>query len=489
VDPRRPFHQRKGVIAKQRAASRPAAGRVPSIGCVAVCALLSGACGPTSAAHEPSAAPPPTASAPPQAAVTGSHATPAADAPASASAGTATKSRPAPPAKLNVIVITVDAMRSDMPWAGYPRPIAPHLTKLEGESVSYTRAYALSSYTAMSMGGFLAGRYPGELKRSGYFFSAYPDDELLFPEVLQQQGVRTLSAHAHFYFEKKAGFHQGFDDYRIVPGIKADNTTDRNVTSPAHLKVAIDMLSQPTNTGGQFFAWFHFMDPHDVYVKHEGFESFGTGKPRDRYDGEMLFTDHHLGKLFEFIDAQPWGKHTAIVISADHGEAFGEHRMTRHGFELWEPLVHVPMFFRVPGVAAQRIDTPRSHIDLAPTIFELMGLSVPEAFQGSSLVAEMKRETKPELRDVVVDLPRTSDNFRRRALVHDRHKIIAFGDDFRYQLYDVVADPGEKRDLRKRDKPLYERMKKRYLERVKTIKDICPKMRRNLKGRTRGRPC
>jgi len=375
-----------------------------------------------------------------------------------------------------------------MPWNGYPRAIAPNLTALEKQSVSYTRAYALSSYTAMSMGGFLAGRYPGELKRSGYFFSAYPDEELLFPELLTKHGIRTLAAHAHFYFESKAGFHQGFADWRIVPGITKDNTTDRNITSPAHLKLAVEMLSDPANTSKQFFAWFHFMDPHDLYMKHPGYKSFGK-RSRDRYDGEMFFTDAHLAKLFAFIDKQPWAKHTALIITADHGEAFGEHKQSRHGFELWENLVHVPMFFKIPGVAARRINTPRSHIDLAPTIFALMGVEPHAGFGGVSMLAEIKGEQAAEPRDVIVDLPRTSDNFRRRGMVHDRYKIIAFGDDFRFQVYDVIDDPGELVNLKHRKRDIYKMMKKRYLERVKSIKDICPKFRHNLKGKRPNRPC
>jgi arylsulfatase A-like enzyme len=391
---------------------------------------------------------------------------------------------------MNVVVLTIDAMRADMPWQGYPRDIAPHLTKFAAQSVSYTRAYALSSYTAMSMAGFLAGRFPGELQRSGYFFSAYPETEVFFPELLQRSGIRTLSAHAHFYFKpEKSGFHQGFDDYRIVPGISTDHSTDKNITSPQHIDLAIDMLSQEKNTGGQFFAWFHLMDPHDVYMSHEGFPRFGRGGMRDRYDGEIYFTDHHVARLLAFIEAQPWGKHTAIIVSADHGEAFGEHKMSRHGFELWEPLVRVPLLLRVPGVAPRQIDTPRSHLDLAPTIFELMDVPRHDGFGGRSLVSELKGEQDASLRDVILDLPRTSHNFRRRALVRGRYKLIAYGDDFRYKLFDIVDDPAELRDLRGRKRDVYKDMKRRYLQRVKQIKDICPKMRHKLKGKRPERRC
>jgi choline-sulfatase len=394
---------------------------------------------------------------------------------------------PAANENLNVILVSVDALRADMPWAGYPRDIAPNLTALEKESVSYTRAYSISSYTAMSIGGLLAGRYPSELQRSGYFFSGYPEEETFFPELLQQAGVKTLAAHAHFYFDKRSGFRQGFDDYRMVAGIGEDRTTAKEITSPQHLALALEQLGNQAHTASPFFAWYHFLDPHEVYQKHEGIH-FGS-KMRDRYDGEVFYTDQHLGKLFEFVRSQPWGKRTAIIITADHGEAFGEHKMVLHGFELWDMLTHVPMFLKIPGVAPRRIDTPRSAIDLAPTIFELMGLAVPPTFQGKSLVAEMRGKVAPESRDVILDLPRTSDNFRRRALISDRYKLLSYDDDYRFELYDLIDDPGEKRDLRKERRDVFEQMKARYLERIKSIHEVCPKMRDKLKGKRKEKPC
>src|SRR6185295_10423117 len=95
-----------------------------------------------------------------------------------------------PPPDLNVLLITIDSLRADMPWAGYERAIAPRLTELEKRAVSYTHAYTLSSYTSMSLGGLLGGRYPGELERDGYFFGTYPPRVLLFPEKLREAGIR-----------------------------------------------------------------------------------------------------------------------------------------------------------------------------------------------------------------------------------------------------------------------------------------------------------
>lgn len=389
--------------------------------------------------------------------------------------------------KLNVLVISVDAMRADMPWLGYERAIAPVMTEFAKSAAVYARFYSISSYTSMSLGGFLAGRYPSEVERSGYFFGNYPDSVVMFPELLQKAGVRTLSAQAHFYFDVKAGFRQGFDVYKMIPNISADNTTDKNITSPQHLALAKEILSDKANTSGQFFCWFHMMDPHDLYMGHEGLTNWGK-KARDKYDGEIEYTDKHIGMLLDFVNAQEWGKRTAVIITSDHGEAFGEHKMYRHGFEIWENLVHVPLMIRAPNVTPRKIDQLRSGIDLAPTIMELLGAAKDDSLSGTSLVPELFGK-EPPARDVVVDLPRTSDNDRRRALIRGNYKLTAYGDDQGYDLFDIIADPAESKDI-KREKPeVFEEMKKAYKEKSATIKDVCPKMTEKLKGKSKGKKC
>jgi arylsulfatase A-like enzyme len=337
--------------------------------------------------------------------------------------------------------------------------------------VSYTRAYAVSSYTSMSLGGLLGGKLPSEMKRSGFFFGKYADDNLMFPELLKAKGVRTLSAHAHSYFSS-AGFEQGFDVWKIVPGIIFKNETDPNVTSPQHEAMAEKILDDPKLESGRFFAWFHFLDPHDQYMPHDqdGIPPYGKTL-RDRYDAEVTFTDRYLGKLLDFIATKSWAKRTAIIVTADHGEAFGEHGQYNHGFEVWENLVRVPMFFVIPGVAPRHIDTPRSAIDLAPTILELLGVPAEPGLEGKSLVPELAGAAA-EPRDVVVDLPMTSDNDKRRAIVHDRLKIVAYGKEEALRLYDLEADPDEKSPITRGE--AFDAMAKRYREHAKTVKEVAP---------------
>ncbi|MDC3957754.1 sulfatase [Polyangium jinanense] len=463
--------------------------------CTAFLALVgaSAACTQNGESQPPKPAATPAAETTSAAAPATSTAPAASAAPAAATAAEAPKAAPADakgtglPKDLNVLVVTVDSLRADMPWLGYPRDIAPVLTNFAKTAVSYSRFYAVSSYTAMSLGGFLSGRYPSELERSGYFFGNYPDSVLMFPELLQKAGVRTLTAHAHFYFDQKAGFRQGFDVYEIIPGLSVDNTTDKNVTSPQHVDLAKKILSEKANTGGRFFAWFHFLDPHDQYMPHDGIGPYGKST-RDKYDAEVTFTDQHLGKLFEFVDSQEWGKRTAIIVSSDHGDAFGEHGMYRHGFELWDVLTHVPLIIRAPGIVPRQIDEPRSGVDLAPTILEMFGQPKDPAMQGTSLVPELYGKD-PEKRDVIQDLPRTSDNDRRRAFVRGDWKLIAEGDDAGYRFFNLKDDPAEKVDLKKKNADEFEKIKAAYKDKSGTIKDVCPKMREKLKGKNKKKPC
>jgi choline-sulfatase len=128
----------------------------------------------------------------------------------------------------------------------------------------------------------------------------------------------------------------------------------------------------------------------------------------------------------------------------------------------------------VPGVAPRTIDAPRGHADLAPTIVELLGAKNVPALPGTSLVKELGGAT-PEERDVIVDLPEDDYNERRRALIHGRTKLIAFGNDVRFALYDLEADPRETKDLIREKPELATEMRRRYKEASQNIKDVAPR--------------
>jgi arylsulfatase A-like enzyme len=369
-----------------------------------------------------------------------------------------------------VLLISIDSLRNDMPWNGYKRQIAPNLTRLHERAVSYRSGYSTSSFTSKSVAGLLGGKYPSEMPRTFPFFTRYHPENKMFCEALGEQGIPCAAGHAHAYFAH-AGFEQGFGVWKLVPGIQFDAETDRHVTSDKLTPIAMEILGDAKLTEKPFFAWFHFMDPHDQYKPHAESPNFGRKNNKDLYDEEVFFTDLWVGKLVEWVEKQPWAQKTVMVFTADHGEAFMEHGLVRHAIELYEVLVHVPLFFVVPGQTPRIIDAPRSHIALAPTFLDLLGARPDRTFRGKSLKDELFGGSA-EARDVVCDLPKDEFNHRRRSLLHDGWKIIAFFEDARFELYDIKNDPDEKTDVFAKERDKAKEMLALYKQVSLTIKDV-----------------
>jgi choline-sulfatase len=391
------------------------------------------------------------------------------------------EAKPAVPPDLNVVVITIDTLRNDVGFMGYDKATSPNLDALAAKSVVFDRMYALASYTGKSIGPLFIGKYPSETKRDGGHFNTYYSANTLLAERLKNAGVHTLGAASHWYWAPWSGLTQGIDGFDLSarpPDGQGDN--DTSITSKQLSDVAIRILKKKESTDGRFFMWLHYFDPHEQYEPHDDAPDFGAGN-QAAYDGEVWFTDKHVGRVLDFIASQPWGAKTAIVVTADHGEVFGEHGMRQHGYELWEPLVHVPMIVYVPGVAPHRVPVKRSHIDLVPTVLDLMSVPQPPAgeLSGESMIDDVMATTDdagshvyPE-RDVYIDMPVGPYTQMRQALIHGPTpgmKLIHF-DNGAYQLFDLARDPDELDDLA-RDKEKLDEMVTLFQQKRAGLKEI-----------------
>ncbi|MCC6214049.1 MAG: sulfatase [Polyangiaceae bacterium] len=368
----------------------------------------------------------------------------------------------------HLLLITVDSLRADMPWVGYGRPIAPRMTALARQSVVYTHAYALSSYTSMSLGGLMAARHPSELERDGRATSSFGEANVFFAEVLRAQGFRTVGAHGHVYFAGNTGIRQGFEAWRLVRRVTSRRAREGAVTDDELAELVIEELTTHARdpAARRLFLWVHFMDPHFDYVPHRevrldapaappvppGIELDATGAAlKRRWETEIAFTDRQVGRVLDTLAASPLRDDTLVVLTADHGEAFGEKpRYFEHGFLLYEVTVRVPLLFHAPWLAPRTLAARRSHLDLARTLAELLGVPLPETFRGASLVPELRGEVVPP-RDVVIDMPYTDQSPRRRALVRGDSKLIVTESSPRPELYDLARDATERTDLAEQD--------------------------------------
>ena len=357
--------------------------------------------------------------------------------------------RKALPERMNVVLISIDTLRQGE-GAGSARPVTPNLDRLSHDSVVFERAYSLASYTAKSVGPFLIGKYSSETHRDWNHFNRFTKQDTFVAQRLQEGGVHTVSVQGYWYFFANTGLERGFDliNKSAAPAlvtVDGDSTTNADKVSDA----AIAELGKPELLQQPFFMWMHYVDPHSEYVPHAGFD-FGTSS-RQRYQGEVAFVDHHVGRVLDALEKSLFYDRTAIIVTSDHGEAFAEHGMIRHGFELWEELVRVPLIVRVPGVAARRLQARRSAIDLAPTILDLSGVAPPapspkDFLSGSSLVPDLLGPGEPAERPVFIDMAAGPNNADRQALIIGDKKLVASGGR-PLSLYDLAADPGETKDL------------------------------------------
>lgn len=357
--------------------------------------------------------------------------------------------------KFNVLLVTIDTLRADLGYMGYERPVSPNIDALAKRSTVFERGYALASYTSKSLPPMLIGKYPSETHRGWSHFNRFATADTFVQERLQKAGVHTLSVQGYWYFFNKGyGFERGFDviDTSAAPKV-IQMEGDRSFNSDKLSDAAIGLLKRPELNDKQFFMWVHYIDPHSEYAPHEGFD-FGSDS-RARYDGEVAFVDHHLGRVLDALGQQAYADRTAIILTSDHGEAFKEHGMIRHGFEVWEELVRVPLIVHVPGAEPRRVSQRRSIIDVVPTILELLKQPPPsgEGFDfvsGQSLVRDvlMPPGHQPEDRIVFVDMAAGPNNAERQAFIEGDHKLIA-SSGRTLGLYDLKNDPGEKKDLSK----------------------------------------
>lgn len=388
----------------------------------------------------------------------------------------------------NVVLFTVDTLRPDLGFMGWDKPTSPNLDKVANAGTVFENAYSMASYTGKAVGPLLIGRYPSETLTNFDHFNTYFPGNVFLAERLRDTGVRTFAGMCHWYFKPSSGLNQGFDvwDSSAIPPGMGDN--DTSITSDRMGDLALKLLKRPENTLGEatvvdgegvddggpqarlaelgadagksdhrFFAWFHFFDPHAQYVAHpetpDLTQKGGYGPQRTLYDGEVWYTDKHIGRVLDYIQSQPWGEDTAVVMTADHGEAFGEHGMVMHGMEIWNELVHVPLFVYVPGAEPRRVKEKRSHIDVVPTVLELMGVPLPDddSLRGKSLLDDvyLAKGEEHEERDVFVDMPQGPYNIAKRAIIFGPTpgmKLTHSGGN-NYQLFDLAADPDEKKDL------------------------------------------
>lgn len=397
----------------------------------------------------------------------------------------------------NLILISLDTTRPDhLGLYGYSRDTSPRLDAFARDGVVFEQALSVSAYTLPAHATMLTGVHPlgHGVVHPGHALDA-PSLPLM-ARVLQQRGWATRAFTGGGYLSADYGFAAGFGAYGQRDPLRGLIAEDRELLlTRGGGQPRLDAVeSQNWNTALSwirerselpFFLFLQTFAIHDYRSMGEqrglfGGPADGEGvdvlRPLERqlrepygvvdreqlqmyYDEAIALTDQQLGRLFDLLDELSLGDDTVVVITADHGESFGEHGsgavdLVGHNFGLWDEQVAVPLIIVAPGLAAARRRERVSLVDLAPTMLELLDVPIPEAVQGRSLVGWLAGDSgAAQPSPALLDL--SSNQAQARALYSGRYKLVVGDTEARVTLpvptaqalFDLANDPGEQTDV------------------------------------------
>jgi arylsulfatase A-like enzyme len=404
----------------------------------------------------------------------------------------------------DVILISLDTLRADHLSAyGYERPTSPNLDALAAGGYRFDTAVSQAPWTRPSHRSMLRGQYP---------LSHGPIEAPPLPLTLWRAGYRTAAFTGGGQMSFRFGFHEGFETFRQTDWVRSPSTvTDWIDADPER----------------SFFLLLHTFEIHDPYDH----SSFAKGLPSGRfrpgygqkrwwstrdteysqaekdyvealYDSGILFTDEALGRLFAALRERGLFERAIVIVTSDHGEQFWDHGSWRHGSNVYDEMLLVPLIVHLPpglgaGEPGRIIRQQVALVDLVPTVLDLLDLPLPEGIQGRSLRPLLEGGEPAE--PVPAFAEHTNISRESKALRAGRLKLIysypRSGDPLQPQaieLYDLDADPGETRNLA-RDQPPLARLLEAELKAIlvgapaptfdeEVPADIDPQLRRELEA-------
>jgi arylsulfatase A-like enzyme len=413
----------------------------------------------------------------------------------------------------NVLLIVLDTVRADrLSLYGYGRDTTPNLARLARRGVTFEQARSTAPWTLPSHASMMTGRWPHQnsARLHGPLDGAHPT----LAQFLASHGYATAGLVANTtYCGAETGLDRGFAHYEdhdlSLQGILWTSALGRRLiwdglaAAGAGLglelradlrkdaaRMSRDVLAWAGRQGERpFFIFVNYLDAHSPYVLPEGFDRHFGIRPEtradastldqwftldkaklgprdlqlasDAYDDCLAYLDEQLGRLFDALDGRGLLDNTLVIVTADHGEHFGEHQLYCHASSLYDAEIHVPLLAILPrgAHAGRSVAEPVSLRDLAATVADQLGLGGVSPFPGRSLARhwDPAPSSRPGLGASLaeVDGPaKSAPNLGRspvfrgpiKALVSGSDAYIRNGDGAE-ELYDLATDPAQSRNL------------------------------------------
>ena len=353
-----------------------------------------------------------------------------------------------------VVVITMDTTRADRltPY-GLMDASMPALERLAHEGVIFDRALSVAPLTLPAHASLFTGLYPSAHGVGDNSAAALAGGHATLAEVLRERGFRTGAFVGSVVLNADRGLAQGFETYRGVQ--RAEERHERTLQRRAD-DVITDAMAWLDRAGqSRFFLWAHLYDPHRPYDPPEPYRS----RYADQYVAEIAFADAQIGRLLDYLRRRGLLDRTVVVVAGDHGESLGEHGERDHGIFVYESVLRVPLIVRVPGQAHARVGSVVRLVDVMPTVLDFHGIPA-RSVDGISLRHLITgAATDLDLEAYAESIyPLRLGWSPLRTIRERRYKFI---DAPRPELYDLLTDPFEERNLYEERRSVAEGMSRR----------------------------
>jgi arylsulfatase len=399
-------------------------------------------------------------------------------------------SEPGPgPGRPSILLVTFDTTRVDhVSCYGYGKETTPNLDALAADGMRYENAYAVTSWTLPSHASIFTGKFPsahgarydpdGALnlvmeggirgRESWDQFRVHPlaPDQATLAGILADHGYATGAVVGGPWLKEVFGLGRGFlsyDDRNFETGQDGTQVNGRPAEDVTDAAIAFveEHADRP------FLLFVNYYDPHEPYVIRARFlRRFWDGPPPGEeqagdwnlalYDSEILYTDHHFGRLLQFLRDAGLYENLWILVAADHGELLGENGLRGHGDSLSEPEIRIPLIVKEPGTGRPRGTSSAlvQQVDLLPTLLARLEIGPPPDIQGTALDPGGTSSGHPIVAEVhPLPFRGRGKPWRQqgewRCLVDGRYKFL-WGSRGRHLLFDLQVDPGETENLLER---------------------------------------
>ncbi len=396
------------------------------------------------------------------------------------------------PSTPGVVLIVVDTLRADhLSQYGYSRATSLALEFFSRQATLFEQCYAPASWTTPSTASILTGLLP--MRHGAELRGAALDLEATtLAEILRDEGFATLGVSFNHNITRTTAFDQGFSILLDFEGESSEYPDIAKMRATAR-----DLLKTSTRP---FFLYLHPMNVHGPYLTPEEHLSDLLGSPpgkefryskslmdsimkkgrlerrgevtalhlqshRDQYDTAIRYSMDQIARVFGDLQEAGLYENSVIVLTADHGEELYDHQGFGHGYTLYEELLRVPLWIKLPNQRNPRvIEEPVSLTDLLPTILEVLDLTVPEHLDGRSLAGLLNHGIDETVRErVFVSETRWPGRFEGSSVLAYPWKLIHVESNYEGReaddlLYHLVEDPLEQNDVANEHAEVVERL-------------------------------